>query len=963
MPLTIFNLSTVDHLYIGKDTVIAFAEQPVLETYNIELASEDKIKEHLAKPRNWVPQRHETLPEIPHDTAFLCSPADVPGPHKVQLQDKDITPDIRQKFDELCEEYGEAFSKNNEDIGRTKLVKMDIDTGDSPPVSSRPYTLPLKHYEWVQREIESLECAGVITKSMSKWASPIVIVPKKSAPGEPLKRRLCVDFRKVNELQQEVITAGKTKGQISIHPLPKIDEMYAKLKGAKVFSTIDLRSGYHHIALGKSSRAKTAFVIPFGKYEFLMVPFGLAQAPAHFQLLINKVLKGLKFAMTYLDDIIIFSQDELQHLEHLEIVFSCLREAGLKMKSSKCDFFKSEIHYLGHLISLEVISPLPNKLDSIKHMPVPNSAKEIKQFLGLTGYYRKFVPRFADISRPLTTLTKKDAKFEWTSACQKSFELLKEALCGEPVLKYADTSKPYTLYTDASKYGWAGVLTQPHIMTIDGKSTTTDHPVAFVSGLFRGSQLNWAALTKEAFAIYMSVKKLLFYLTDAQILLRSDHKLLEKFLLKNTLNSKVNNWAMELEAFNIQFDYIKGSSNILADTLSRLIAIDPDTPTMPEEPGYEFGYAIFEEFLKVQTKTYEVNEVIVGTDTEIFKNDPELQNSLQCIENPIAPQRLKKLQQQDPNIQILKCKLQNNRLDKEYYSLDENELLMRKVIDSGHEFHAIYLPSVLIFQVLRTAHDDLGHNGFPRTYAALKRVFFWKGMKEDIRKHCKTCATCQLHKLENVKFERNIFKPSLQPMDFICMDLIGEFHPPTSCGHRYALTAVCMLTGFTWCVPLKTKTAEEVVKAYMDHIYCNFGGSIKILTDNGTEFKNKLFKEVINKLGMEFSIHSPPYRPQSNGKIERFHRFLKTCIGKHINYGLEWDELTPMATACYNFFQNCSARESAFFVMFGRDPINKLNMLLHAARCYFHDDNGLPNLEALKNIYQVVAQQLLNSRE
>ena len=562
-------------------------------------------------------------------------------------------------------------------------------------------------------------------------------------------------------MQQEVITAGKTKGQISIHPLPKIDEMYAKLKGAKVFSTIDLRSGNHHIALSKSSRAKTAFVTPFGKYEFLMVPFGLAQAPAYFQLLMNKFLKGLKFAMTYLDDIIIFSQDELQHLEHLEIVFSHLQEAGLKMNRSKCNFFKSEIHYLGHFISPEGISPLPNKLDSIKHMPVPNSAKEIKQFLGLTGYYRKFVPRFADISRPLTTLTKKDTKLEWTSACQKSFELLKEALCGEPVLKYADTSKLYTLYTNASKFGWAGVLTQPHTMVIDGKSTTTDHPVAFVSGLFRGSQLNWAALMKEAFAIYMSVKKLSFYLADAQILLRSDHKPLEKFLLKNTLNSKVNNWAMELEAFNIQFDYIKGSNNILADTLSRLIAIDPDTPTTLEEQGYEFGYAIFEEFPKVKTKTYEVNEVIVGMNKEIIKNDPELQNSLQCIENLIAPQRLKKLQQQDTNIETLKCKLQNNRLDKEYYSLDENKLLTRKVIDGGHEFHAIYLPSVLIFQVLQTAHDDLGHNGFPRTYAALKRVFFWKGMKEDIRKHCKTCATCQLHKLENVKFERKIFRPSL----------------------------------------------------------------------------------------------------------------------------------------------------------------------------------------------------------
>ena len=236
-------------------------------------------------------------------------------------------------------------------------------------------------------------------------------------------------------------------------------------------------------------------------------------------------------------------------------------------------------------------------------------------------------------------------------------------------------------------------------------------------------------------------------------------------------------------------------------------------------------------------------------------------------------------------------------------------------------------------------------------------------MKENIRDHCKMCATCTLHRSENIKFKREVFHPSLLPIDFICMDLLGEFHPPTSCGHHYALTAVCMLTGFTWCIPLKKKTVEEEAKACLNHIYGLFGGSVKILMDNETEFKSKLFKEVVSKLGMEFSIHSPPYRPQSNGKIERFHRFLKVCIAKHINHGLEWDELTPMATACYNFFPNCSAIESAFFIMFGRDLINKLNMMLQAARRYFHDDNGLPNLEALKNIYQVVAQQLLNNRK
>ena len=218
MPLTIFNLSKVDHLYIGKDTVVAFTDAPEFETYNVEIASEDKIKEHQAKPRHWVPQRHKTLPEMLSDTAFICSPADVPGHPKFHLQDKEISNDIHQRFEELCEEYGQAFSKHNKDIARTKLVKVDIDTGDSPPVSSRPYTLPLKHYEWEQKEIESLEHAAIITKSMSPWASPIVIVPKKLAPGEPPERRLCVDFRKVNELQQQVLTEGKPKGQISIHP-------------------------------------------------------------------------------------------------------------------------------------------------------------------------------------------------------------------------------------------------------------------------------------------------------------------------------------------------------------------------------------------------------------------------------------------------------------------------------------------------------------------------------------------------------------------------------------------------------------------------------------------------------------------------------------------------------------------------------------------------------------------------
>ena len=389
---------------------------------------------------------------------------------------------------------------------------------------------------------------------------------------------MCIDFHAINALQPKVVKAdSKAKGNLTLHPLPNIDQLYTKLRGAKVYTTLDLRSGYYHIKLGKGSRAKTAFVTPFGKYEFNMVPFGLAQAPTYFQALISKVLKGLhSFAMAYLDDIIIFSKDEEEHLEHLRIIFQHLKEAGLKLKRSKCNFIKRHIQYLGHLISQDGIQPLLEKLESIRDMPAPRNPKEIKQFLGLAGYYHKFVPRFSDLSRPLTWLTHKDVLFEWTKECQAVFQMLKDALCEHPILRYPDPAKPYVLFMDASKYAWAGVLTQAYdevdelTPSSDGtkKIRMVHHPTAYVSGLFRGSQLNWAALTKEAYAIYLSVRKLSFYLTSADVLIRSDHLPLKRFLHRNTQNIKVDNWAVELETYSLKFEYIQGIKNTLADTLS-----------------------------------------------------------------------------------------------------------------------------------------------------------------------------------------------------------------------------------------------------------------------------------------------------------------------------------------------------------------------------------------------------------
>ena len=410
----------------------------------------------------------------------------------------------------------------------------------------------------MQKELETLERAGVIVRSISPWASPIVIVPKKTEPGEPPRRRLCVDYRVINSLLPEVQKANsKAKGVLTLVPLPQIDHIYARLRGSKIFSTFDLRSGYHHMALSLEARAKSAFVTPMDKFEFTRCPFGPSQAPAYFQRLINKVIKGLPFAFGYLDDVLIHSPDIETHLQHIRIFFQRLREADLKLKNSKCNYFKTHVQYLGHLVSGKGIRPLPEKLDSIKKMPAPTTPKEIKQFLSLVGYYRKFIPRFADIARPMTNLTKQDIPFEWTVQCQAAFELLKEATITSPILKYPDPNKGYTLFTDASKYAWACVLTQEYQYEKGGKEYKINHPITFASGLFKGSQMNWAALTKEAFAIYSSIKKLSYYLEDADIVLRSDHLPLKKYLQKNTLNSKVNNWAVEISPYRIKFEYIK----------------------------------------------------------------------------------------------------------------------------------------------------------------------------------------------------------------------------------------------------------------------------------------------------------------------------------------------------------------------------------------------------------------------
>ena len=412
-------------------------------------------------------------------------------------------------------------------------------------------------------------------------------------------------------------------------------------------------------------------------------------------------------------------------------------------------------------------------------MPAPRNAKEIKQFLGLAGYYRKFVPRFLDLSRPLTRLTHKDALFEWTKECEAVFQMLKDTLCQHPILKYPDPARPYVLFTDASNYAWAGVLTKPYD-EVDPSNPSTDnkatksvhHPIAYVSGLFRSSQLNWAALTKEAYAIYLSIRKFSFYLTGADVLIRSDHLPLRKFLSRSTRNKKVDNWAVELESFNLKFEYIQGIKNTLADTLSRMIQLNPDVELPTEKPGHEFGYNFLEDLPPVEVSEVIVDGVEIKPNPNTFLKDIDLTLL-------VKTESIRSLQGQDGKINSILERLQNGYVDGNLYMVEDGILRRRIIKPTGNEFKPIVIPKCMVDHVLLTAHDHNGHNGFPRMYASVRCLYFWVGMKKDIHKHCKKCQLCAKHNIAKVKFEKTHFKGARQPMQFISMDLIGEFHPPS----------------------------------------------------------------------------------------------------------------------------------------------------------------------------------------
>ena len=448
---------------------------------------------------------------------------------------------------ELLIKFQHVFSKSKGDVGRTKLVQHKIVTGDAAPIKQHPRRIPQSLRPAAESELQRMLDQKIIEPSCSPWSSPIVLVKKKDG-----SLRFCVDYRKLNS-----VTAKDS------YPIPRIDDSLDLLGGSQWFSTLDLASGYWQVELHPDDKGKTAFCTQGGLYQFNVMPFGLASAPATFERLMERVLSGLnwKVCLVYLDDIIVFSQSFEAHLQRIEEVLSRLQEAGLKISPSKCKLFQHEVDYLGHVVSRDGVGTDKRKIEAIAQWPQPQNVSEVRSFIGLCSYYRKFIKGFADIARPLHRLTEVDRPFIWTSECQSAFTNLKTALSSPPILGYPSADGKFILDTDASNFAIGAVLSQ--------QQEGNERVIGYFSRCLSKPERKYCVTRKELLAVVESLKNFHHYLYGTSVLVRSDHGALRWLTNFKKPEGQMARWLEVLGTYNYEIEHRAGTSHKNADGLSR----------------------------------------------------------------------------------------------------------------------------------------------------------------------------------------------------------------------------------------------------------------------------------------------------------------------------------------------------------------------------------------------------------
>ena len=681
-------------------------------------------------------------------------------------------------------------------------------------------------------------------------------------------------------------------------PLPRIDCTLDALNGASWFSTLDLASGYWQVEVRPADRMKTAFVIPSGLYEFETMPFGLTNAPATFQRLMQTVLQGLvpKNCLIYLDDIIVHAPTVDEHNRRLQEVFDRLRNAGLKLKMSKCSFLQREVSFLGHVITPAGIKTDGSKIQKIRDWPKPRSTDEVRSFMGLASYYRKFVPKFAAIATPLHRLTEKGRRFLWTAECERAFGLLKHHLSSPPILAYPDVSQTageFVLDTDASDLAIGAVLSQ--------KTDKGEAVIAYASRCLSKCERRYSTTRREMLALVAFLKHFRPYLLGRPFTVRTDHQSLQWLRSFKEPQGQVARWQECLQEYDFVCIYRPGRQHTNADALSR-------------RPSDQVVNALL------------VDPVAEESWASAQRNDPYISNIyLRQLEGS-----------KKPTGREMNGKSQNERsLWSKWSDLEIlNSVLHLVSRDVPVRHPKLIVPLAKVTKVISTVHAQLGHCGQRKTEAAIRQRFWWPRIHEDVITFCTNCENCARIKapVQTPRAQLQSIPPE-RPNHRVGVDVIGPL-PVSRSGNRFILVMVDYFTKWCEAFPMKNQEAATISHLIVNEWIARYGVPVSLHSDQGAPFESHLLAEICHLLGVH-KTRTTPYHPQSNGLVERTNRTIKGLLRSFVDryQNDKWDEFLPQCLMAYRASIHATTGYSPAFLMHGKEirlPVEILTPLASA---------------------------------
>jgi hypothetical protein len=786
---------------------------------------------------------------------------------------------------------------------------LEIDTGDHIPIKvrGRPHSPP--EQETIREFVEDGKAQGIIEPSNSPWSAPILLVPKKDG-----KTRICVDFRALNAVTRR-----------NAYPLPRIDDSYQNLIGARYFTTLDLKSGYWQVRLSPSAKEKTAFTCRHGHFQFRVMPFGLCNAPALFQNMMNDILQPYidRCAMVYLDDVIIYSQSFDSHVHDVENVLHRLAEHDLVLNEDKCLWAQTEILYLGHIVSGDGIKPNPDKVKAIHEWPRPTTITHVRGFLNIAGYYRRFIQGFASLARPLYNLLqgapKKGTPIEWTDDCEQAFLNLKSRLTSPKLLAHPVPWRLFVIDTDASNDTIGAVLQQSQEAhgSKEGENKGDDlrfeykekdlRTIAFESRRMTATEQRYSAQEREMLAVVHALQKFRGYIEGSAILVRTDHESLKYVLSQKNPGRRLTRFIDDLSHFDVRIIYRPGRSQIVADALSR-IPHDKVETTNSDNKSYAPLYAHPTELAEPSTVPDNTSDVpfIVNPATETEEDRTKLFNTVFMT---LEGYRVELLKGTEPA-----------QVGTGQYFVHDGQLF--KNISNDNEKEEIVLtPTTLVAaqNIIRSLHHDLAHLGITCTVAALKKRVWIPYLQEIVERTLRTCDVCQFSRREIGAIEPLHPLPRVGPVKIWAFDFIGPL-PQTQKGNAYILSWMDLGVDFAYAQALARRSDKSVV-GLLRFLISLFGKPDAVLTDNGAEFTSYLVQNFLRRLGIRH-LHTTPYHPQTNGRLEKFNDTCVQMLGRYTvpDRQNEWDEYLPDIILAHNAHIKRSLGHSPSYLLYGFEP-------------------------------------------